>query len=182
MDALFRSSLLLIGLLFGTLAWCSTQSRLIAGWVEWVILEPWELTLKGKLDTGAKTSSLHAVDIEYFKRDGQDWVRFKTFNPRHKSKTLTVERPLLRDVKIKRHTAAHQERPVVTLDVCLGNRMINAEFSLIDRGRFNYPVLLGRRLLQQEKILVDASTTYTLDLDPRRCKALAKSLQPSNPN
>ncbi len=145
------------------------QERQVAGWLEWVVLEPYGLKLKGKLDTGAKTSSLHAVDIEYFQRDGKEWVRFKTLDPRRGTQPMTIERPLVRDVRIKRHTAAFQERPVVSLDLCLGDQLVSAEFSLIDRRRFNYPVLLGRSLLKQERILVDASAIFTLP--PERCKS-----------
>ncbi len=173
-----RSILLLVGLSAGTSALASAQDRPVAGWLEWVVLEPWGLKLKGKLDTGAKTSSLHAVDVEYFQREGEEWVRFQTFNPHRKTKAVTIERPLIRDVRIKRHLSVSQERPVVALDLCLGDRMVTTEFSLIDRGRFNYPVLLGRRILQQERILVDAAATYTLDTDLKRCKLLAGSTQP----
>ncbi len=170
-----RSILLLAGLSAGASALASAQDRPVAGWLEWVVLEPWGLKLKGKLDTGAKTSSLHAVEVEYFQREGEEWVRFKTFNPRRKTKVVTIERPLIRDVRIKRHLADYQERPVVALDLCLGDRIITTEFSLIDRGRFNYPVLLGRRVLQQERILVDAAAIYTLDTNLKRCKLLAES-------
>lgn len=151
------------------------QERQTAGWLEWVVLEPWGLKLKAKLDTGAKTSSLHAVDIEYFRRAGEEWVRFKTFDPRRPSEPVTIERPLLRDVRIKRHGAAYQKRPVVALDLCLGDKLVSAEFSLIDRKRFNYPVLLGRSLLKQERILIDPTTTYALGTRPERCKRLAES-------
>jgi hypothetical protein len=147
------------------------QERRVAGWLEWVVIEPYGLKLKGKLDTGAKTSSLHAVDIEYFQRDGEEWVRFKTLDPRRGTQPVTIERPVVRDVRIKRHAAVYQERPVVTLDLCVGDRLVTAEFSLIDRRRFNYPVLLGRSLLKQERILVDASATYVLGLHPERCKS-----------
>lgn len=172
-----RSILLLVGLSVGAFALASAQDRPTAGWLEWVVLEPWGLKLKGKLDTGAKTSSLHAVDVEYFQREGEEWVRFKTFNPRRKTKVVTIERPLIRNVRIKRHMAAYQERPVVALDLCLGDRMVTTELSLIDRGRFNYPVLLGRRVLQQERILVDAAAIYILDTNLKRCKLLAESTQ-----
>lgn len=170
-----RLILLLVGLSAGASALASAQDRLIAGWLEWVVLEPWGLKLKGKLDTGAKTSSLHAVDVEYFQREGKQWVRFKTFNPRRKTRSVTIERPLIRDVRIKRHMAVDQARPVVALDLCLGDRMVTTEFSLIDRGRFNYPVLLGRRVLQQERILVDAAASFTLDTNLKRCNLLAES-------
>ncbi|GAB6068368.1 hypothetical protein JCM13664_16870 [Methylothermus subterraneus] len=176
---LWKAMVFVVGLAAGTCAVAGTQARLTAGWLEWVVLEPFGLKLKGKLDTGAKTSSLHAVDIEYFERDGKAWVRFKTFDPRRKAEPVTIERPLIRDVRIKRHTAAYQQRPVVALDVCLDDRLVRAEFSLIDRGRFNYPVLLGRSLLKQERILVDPAATYVLDTRLKRCKVLVDSASSS---
>ena len=54
------------------------SDMVIAGWLEYVVLEPWDIKLRAKLDTGAKTSSLHALNIERFIRDGQSWVRFNT--------------------------------------------------------------------------------------------------------
>ncbi|MBN2700473.1 MAG: ATP-dependent zinc protease [Methylohalobius sp. ZOD2] len=176
----FKSILLLVALSLAPPAWTAESAPIVSGWVEWVVLEPWGIPLKGKLDTGAKTSSLHAVDIEYFEREGEEWVRFKTVASPQDSKPLAVERPLVRDVRIKRHKNAYQKRPVVTLGMCLGDRYTTAEFSLIDRSRFNYPVLLGRRALKKKEVLVDASRTFTLGSDARRCQQLSQSARQYN--
>src|SRR5690554_6574672 len=47
------------------------------GFVEWVVMKDTGLRMKARLDTGAKTSSLHATDVEEFEKDGEDWVRFR---------------------------------------------------------------------------------------------------------
>lgn len=127
--------------------------RSLLGWIEWVVLKPQNLRLKARLDTGAKTSSLHAVDVEAFERDGEDWVRFEVPLESHKEDyegelpTLVYERPVADTVLIKRKDAHVQRRYVVEMEFCIDGREHEAEFSLTDRGNFNYPVLLGRRFL-----------------------------------
>jgi hypothetical protein len=152
------------------------NNRIVAGWLEYVVLEPWHIKLRAKLDTGAKTSSLHAVDIERFKRDGAHWVRFRTADKKSDAITQAIELPLKREVKIKSHHKRAATRPVVELSFCLNGHVYLSEFSLIDRGRFNYPILLGRRVLKQG-ILVDASTTFTLPIKQQRCKRSTHQLE-----
>ena len=74
----------------------------IAGWLETVILSPWQTRLRAKLDTGAKTSSIHAENIKIFTRDGQQWVSFNLPQGKTKADKITsVELPIVRDVMIK---------------------------------------------------------------------------------
>ncbi len=151
------------------------QKPLTAGWLEMIVLEPWDIRLRAKLDTGAKTSSLHAVDIERFKRKGKTWIRFRTTDPGEDDNPLTfIETPLIREVKIKRHKQKPQIRPVVEMTFCLDGRIYTSEFSLTDRSRFNYRVLLGRKMLQQG-IIVDPASTFTLKTKKKSCKKLMKS-------
>ena len=141
--------------------------KAIMGWLEPVVIDPLNFRVKAKLDTGAKTSSIHALDIENFKRNGKPWVRF-TFEAKdrkHESskddviRRITLERRRVRNVIIKRHNSNYQERPVVEMTLCLDGRLRTMEFSLIDRTKFLYPVLLGRRALQKIA-LVDPSQTF----------------------
>ena len=118
----------------------------IFGWAEPVILEETNYRLEAKLDTGADTSSLDAIDIRRFRRKGKSWVRF-TVEDHDEGDTVRLERPLLRRVRIKRHDGDSQRRSVVSLTVCLGEHRREVEFSLIDRSQFDYPVLLGRSAL-----------------------------------
>ncbi len=150
------------------------RETLVAGWLESIILQPWNIKLRAKLDTGAKTSSLHAEDIERFERDGKEWVRFHTTDPDEKNPLKTVEAVLIRDVKIKRHKQKPQTRPVVEMTFCLDGQIYTSEFSLTDRSRFNYQVLLGRRVLQQG-ILVDPASTFTLKINRKSCRKLMEA-------
>ena len=118
----------------------------IFGWAEPVILEEAGYRLEAKLDTGADTSSLDAIDIRRFRRKGKSWVRF-TVEDHDEGETVRLERPLLRRVRIKRHDGESQRRSVVSLTVCLAGHRRKVEFSLIDRSQFDYPVLLGRSAL-----------------------------------
>lgn len=149
---------LLFFLLFMVALPAAVADRLVLGWVEWVAIESAGFGMEAKLDTGALTSSLHATDIQRFQRDNQEWVRFVVHDGEG-DRAKTLERPLVRNVRIKRHGASSQERPVVTLDFCLAGQMHAAQFSLVDRGHFNYPVLLGRRFLA-EVAVVDAGAKH----------------------
>ena len=152
------------------------HTTIIAGWLETVILEPWQIKLRAKLDTGARTSSLHAIDIERFEQDGLPWVRFQTHAKTDNSVIKRFELPVKRDVKIKSHHNGAMIRPVVELQFCLNGQHYKGQFSLTDRGDFNYPVLLGRRILKQG-IMVDASATFLLSANNKRCNKIAKTVQ-----
>lgn len=147
----------------------SLDEKAILGWIEWVYLQPSGLKSKAKLDTGAKTSSLHARNIQHFEKDGEDWVRFQfSSNPRLKKrlyepgkskKVVSVEAPLVRHALIKQHKNKSTERPVVLITFSLADQQYQSEFTLTDRGKFNYPILLGRSFLRDVAI-VDPGHTF----------------------
>lgn len=139
------------------------------GWVEEVVISRSEFSMHAKLDTGADTSSLDAQDIERFERDGEPWVRF-TLSGKESGETATLERPLVRDALIKRHSGPSQRRPVVKVPVCLGPFQMEIEVSLIDRSHFNYPVLIGRAALDGVAV-VDTARAFTHAPD---CENLAQ--------
>ncbi|UTA46472.1 ATP-dependent zinc protease [Simiduia sp. 21SJ11W-1] len=136
--------------------------KMVVGWLESVQLLPADMRIKAKLDTGAKTSSLHAKNIEYFKKDGKTWVRFDftdTNLDTKKKETHRLEGPLTREVVIKRHGAKNITRPVVAMNFCLYHQVYRTEFSLANRSKFNYSVLLGRSFLSKVA-LVDSSEIF----------------------
>ena len=135
------------------------QGMQIIGEVEPVTILKAGLTLPARIDTGATTSSLDARDIQRFERDGQKWVRFVVLD-RRSGKKVKVEGRVTRIVEITRHGAADQKRPVVKLKARLGKVELLREFSLTDRSKFTYPVLIGRNILQG-KFLVDVTRKNT---------------------
>lgn len=140
------------------------DDKAVYGWVEKAQLVPWGVTLKAKLDTGALTSSLHATDIERFKKDDESWVRFKVRVEDQRTGKMVdkqFERPLYRKLKVS-GAGGSDERPVVLLDVCMDHTIYEEQFSLRDRGDMLYPLLLGRRTLKHLGV-IDVSETFLND-------------------
>ncbi|MEQ8234111.1 MAG: ATP-dependent zinc protease [Gammaproteobacteria bacterium] len=142
------------------------------GWLEWSWLEPGHVRLKTKLDTGARTSSLHAEDIEVFEQDGDKWVRFRvplSDRPEDTNveRDLVLERRVVREILIKEHHMEPVPRYVVEVDLCLGGETRPTEVSLADRSDFNYPLLLGR-LGMRGHVIVDPDAKYLAARCPRR--------------
>ena len=127
----------------------------VAGWVETVKIYPGGLRLNAKLDTGAKTSSLNVPKLMSYRKENRDWVRFTVKNLRGAS--TVIDRPIIRIARIKEFGLAIQERPVITIGVCLGTTFKETEVTLFNRTGFNLQLLLGRQFLGGS-FLVDAST------------------------
>lgn len=139
------------------------------GFVEWVVMKGTGLQLKARMDTGAKTSSLHAVNVKEFKRDDKEWVSFEVPLKDHKdlpdeddheNMALKFERPVYRTVLIKRKGAESQRRHVVKMKFCIAGTVHETQFSLTNRSNFSYPVLLGRRFMRDDDILIDSADSF----------------------
>ncbi|MBZ0335159.1 hypothetical protein MARI_29780 [Marinobacter sp. JH2] len=174
-SALMITTLMSMFSITGTLAATSSDSSTndpeVLGFVEWVVMDDTEVKLKARLDTGAKTSSLHAVDVEPFEKNDEEWVRFKLplgdhedqpseGKLNHEDVILEFERPVHRTVLIKRKGAPSQRRYVVNMEFCISGNLHETQFSLTDRGRFSYPVLLGRRFMRDDNILTDSAQSF----------------------
>ncbi len=132
----------------------------IYGWREHVVIKGAPESVIAKLDTGARTSSVHVEKDELFERDGRKWVRFIFTDPtREKSFRVKIEAPLVRIVDIKEPGAKSVPREVVKLGIKIGERQLTGEFTLNNRNNMLAPVLIGRTLLQ-ELGLVDPGRTH----------------------
>lgn len=159
----------------------SHDSLPIFGWLEWSYLEPLHVRLKAKLDSGAKTSSLSAIDIERIERDGVSWMRFHVPISANDGGTalaqsIAMELPLQREVLIKRHGERAARRSVVEIGVCLGGAVFLTPVTLTDRSHFNYPLLLGRSALRG-RALLDVSHIHQNDADGAQCASNAQHLK-----
>lgn len=162
---LYITSAVLLLLLYSAACWAEKSaadrdSLKILGWVEFIRLEPWGIKVPARVDTGANTSSMSARDIDIFRKNGRQWVKF-TFDFRVGSgeRSVEIERPLVRTLKIKQHDGPSKERPVISMEICLADEVREAEFDLTDRRALNYPVLLGRKALAGY-VLVDPARAY----------------------
>lgn len=128
------------------------------GYIENVAVGNLALEMKGKLDTGADTSSVHAYDVEVYKKGKRDnWVKFRLIGKDGRS--IRYDQNVIRFAHIKAKTGGTIRRPVIHLPICVGGRRARAEVNLADRGDFEYDVLIGREFLAN-RILVDSSRTF----------------------
>ncbi|MBI4206165.1 MAG: ATP-dependent zinc protease [Betaproteobacteria bacterium] len=137
----------------------------VAGWLERARLSPGDIVLEAKLDSGARTSSLHAVNLRQFERDGKEWVAFDVAGDNGRS--VHIERPLVRIARIKSALGTDEARPTVTLGVCIGTVYRVTEVNLVDRDGLSKPLLIGRRFLKG-RLLVDLNRRYLLEPTCRR--------------
>ena len=138
-------------------------ARIIAGWVEKVRINNYDFEVKAKLDTGARTSSIHASNIKSFKKDGKQWVSFTLILEDSKDNLheIHIEKPRSRRTNIKNHDGQHDKRYVIDLDICFNGRAYTTEFTLADRTEYIYDILLGRQFLKKVAIVDPKSIFLT---------------------
>jgi len=138
-----------------------------AGWREWADLPALGLSrLKAKMDTGARSSSLHAEDIEIIDADElngkQAWVRFRPAGA-----ALLVEAPLLELRAVKDSGGHVTVRPFIQTILIIGSQRLTIELSLIGRAAMLHPLIIGRQALRGR-----------FSIDPNLCHLLGRP-QPS---
>lgn len=134
------------------------DDKLILGAREWVYLPDLDENFKSRIDTGATTSSISALDVESYERDGKDWVTFRIEHDGIKSEKLSL--PVKRWVHIRQSSAeGTQRRAVVMVRIQIGDTEKMTEFTLADRTHLRYPLLLGRSFLKSVSV-VDVSRNY----------------------
>lgn len=126
------------------------------GWCELVDLPALGLArMHAKIDTGARTSSLHATRIRVFERDGAQWVRFRSpRSPGHEP--VDIEAPLIEKRMVTSSNGARQERYVIGTRVRLGTHEWDGQLTLANRTPMAFPVLVGRRALRRGFIVNSA--------------------------
>ncbi|MFF1878522.1 ATP-dependent zinc protease [Leifsonia sp. NPDC058230] len=142
------------------------HSSTIVGWREWVTLPgigvPW---IKAKLDTGARSSALHAFDIEELA--GGDRVRFRVRPWQRSEEDATEVECAVHDRRSVRSSSGHtEERIVVLLDLELFGRRVTAETTLSNRDQMGFRMLIGREALRQG-FIVDPGESFLAGRAPR---------------
>ncbi|MCM2561795.1 RimK/LysX family protein [Lutimaribacter sp. EGI FJ00015] len=132
----------------------------IIGWREKIALPDLGIPLvHAKIDTGARTSAIHATHIRPFEKDGRQWVKFHI---PHASglRARDVTAPLLGERAVKNTSGDPQDRLVIETLMILGGRRWHIEVTLADRANMTMPIILGRTAIRRRRILVDAGRSF----------------------
>lgn len=144
----------------------AANTKIIYGYVEKATLTDKNMILSAKLDTGAKSASLSAIDITEIESNGKTYLRFKVPG---KTETVEFTSEYLGRVRIKVRAGEHLatkgkidsiKRPVVLMRIQIGNKIRQIPVNLTNRKRFNYPLLLGRDAIIAFEGLVDPGHAF----------------------
>ena len=143
------------------------MNKTTVGWREWAGLPELGIkAIKMKVDTGARTSALHAFSVIPFERDGVEWVRF-LIHPFQDSDEVRECEALLLDRRVVSDSGGHrEERPVIRTLLALGERRWPIEVTLTDRETMKFRMLLGRTAMQN--LVVHPRASFLLGGDRLR--------------
>ncbi len=139
----------------------SKESKPVIGWREWASLPDLGIEqIKVKVDSGARTSALHAFRVETFQKDGQDWVSFDVHpNQYDLTRVVTCEVPV-KDIRTVTDSGGHQsQRYVIQTDIVIGDQRYPIELTLTNRDTMRFRMLLGRTAMNG-RFLIDPAGTY----------------------
>ena len=136
------------------------NTPIIIGWRERVALPELELDpVEAKIDTGARTTALHASRIRPFERDGAPWV---AFHPEHdRLDRASLCRLPVHDRRAITNTGGVPEvRIIIRTRLVIAGRRLRVDISLADRADMAFPIIIGRSALRRARLLVDSGHSW----------------------
>jgi hypothetical protein len=136
------------------------DDKMVVGQLERIWVSPPAALITARVDTGASSNSMHAEDLAIFERDGEKWARFKVHGGKDDKEVFEIERKVERYVRVVQQADRKgSRRPVVRLQVALGEIQGTFDFTLADRSHLANEVLLGRNFLT-DVTMVDVGRRY----------------------
>lgn len=127
----------------------------VIGWREEVGLPELGLPIvRAKIDTGARTSALHATNVERFEQNGAIWVSFCVPDP-DGAQGHVCQAALIEERSIKNTSGISELRPIISTKLMLARRHWHIELSLADRFNMGFDLILGRTAIRGHRILVN---------------------------
>ncbi len=150
----------------------------VVGWREWVEFPELGINFtKAKIDTGARTSSLHAFEPERFRRKGRDWIRFVVHPLQRSVKDSIVCEAEVIDERRVRSSSGHTEvRPVIRTKIVVARRIFRIELTLAARDDMGFRMLLGRAALRS-RFTIDPGRSFIGGTPPELRRRRKKRVQ-----
>lgn len=138
-----------------------TEPLPVIGWREWVSFPQLELgPIKAKIDTGARSSSLHAFDMATFQRNDKTFIRFQVHPiQRSREDAIEVEAEVLEYRRVRSSSGQAVLRPVIVTMLEVLGQSWPIELTLANRDQMGFRLLLGREAFRR-RLLVDAGRSY----------------------
>ncbi len=142
------------------------KEKMTVGWRERLSLPGLGIgKIKAKIDTGARTSCLHAFKLESFTKEEKLWVRFWIHPLQHDVDTVVVCEAEVIEERTVRDSGGHEEsRYVILSDICLGGQTWPAEITLTNRENMAFRMLLGRTAMHH-RIVVDPTESFLIPFE-----------------
>jgi hypothetical protein len=139
-----------------------------AGWREWLALPEFHIRdIEAKVDTGTRTSVLHASFIEPIRKQGNSWVRFGIIpQPERTDLRMIGFAPVVDSRLVKDSEGQDEVCIVIETEIVLGGRRKTIELTLTKRDSKKFRMVLGRTALQDLRVIVDPSRSHLLSDAP----------------